>query len=92
MEYGEAITPGARERAVSIARELLKKNPGSPVSIAAEAVARAYCVCVTSGEDDAEHRLSDVHRQLIDAVARRLEDDEISPGGNEPSPQSRTED
>lgn len=85
MEYGEAITPETKERAVSIARELLKKNPGSLASIAAGAVARAYCVCVTAGEDAAEHRLSDVHRRLIDAVAQRLNEGEPPPDGNEQS-------
>lgn len=85
MEYGEAITPETRERAVSIARELLKEDPGSLASIAAEAVARVYCVCVTAGEDAAEHRLSGVHQRLIDAVAQRLREGEPPPDGNKQS-------
>lgn len=73
MEYGEAVTHDALERAVSIGRALVRAQPDATFeAIAAVAVAQAYCVCVTDGEDAAEHRLSDVHRTLIANVAKRL--------------------
>ncbi len=70
MEYGEAISSEALERAVAIARELLTAAPDAGPA-AAEAVSRAYCVCVVGGEDAAEQRLSGVHRTLIESVAER---------------------
>ena len=73
MEYGDAINSWTLERAVTLAREHLAKDPSSPTSAAAEAVALSYCVCVTTGEDAAERRLSDLHRKLIEIVADRLE-------------------
>lgn len=72
MEYGEALTDEARDRAVAIGRALLSTRPEPIERIAEAAVARAYCVCVTDGEDSAERRISDVHRTLIADVARRL--------------------
>jgi hypothetical protein len=69
MEYGEAVSEEALDRAVAIGRALLRAQPAA---IEAIAVARAYCVCVTDGEDSVEQRLSDVHRTLIADVAKRL--------------------
>lgn len=93
MEYGEAINSEALERAVSIARELVRKDPRPLPSIAAEAVSRAFCVCVVEGEDAAEDRLSDVHRSLIEAVIWRTETAEapamnrhVSPASGEDRP------
>jgi hypothetical protein len=83
IDYGEAIPPGALERAVSLALKLLAENSGSPGSIAAEAVARIYCVCVTAGEDAAERRVSDVHRSLIEAVTQRLRSAKTTAAGND---------
>ena len=72
MEYGDAITTQSFERAVQIARQR-RDSLGEPLPRAAlEAVAQAYCVCVTEGEDAAEHRFSDVHRKLIDDVIERV--------------------
>lgn len=72
MEYGDAMTTQAFEQAVRIARQR-RDSTGEPLPKAAlEAVAQAYCVCVTDGEDAAEHRFSDVHRKLIDDVVERL--------------------
>lgn len=72
MEYGDAITTQAFERAVQMARHR-RDSRGEPLPRAAlEAVAQAYCVCVTDGEDAAEHRFSDVHRKLIDDVIDRV--------------------
>lgn len=72
MEYGEAITTGAFEHAVAIARRRRAERHEPLDQVAAEAVAGAYCVCVTEGEDAAERRLSDVHRNLIRHVADRV--------------------
>jgi hypothetical protein len=72
MEYGEAVSEEALDRAVAIGRALLRAQPAAIETIAAIAVARAYCVCVTDGEDSVEQRLSDVHRTLIADVAKRL--------------------
>lgn len=81
MEYGDAINSRALERAVTLAQEHLAKNPSSPIAAATEGVALAYCVCVTTGEDAAERRLSDVHRKLIEIVAERLEAMPADPAG-----------
>jgi hypothetical protein len=73
MEYGEAVTSDALDRALAIARVLLRDDPDrSAQAVATLAVAQAYCVCVTDGEDAAERQLSEVHQSLIDDVARRL--------------------
>lgn len=72
MEYGEAITGEAFARAVEIARKRRDLQRESLGEAATQAVAQAYCVCVTDGEDAAEHRFSDVHRKLIDDVVDRL--------------------
>ena len=72
MEYGEAITSEAFELAVAIGRDLLCSRPGPVRTIAAVAVSRAYCVCVTEGETAAKRRLSELHGRLIDNVAARL--------------------
>lgn len=73
MEYGEAINAEALDRAARIARQLLGEDPRTLWFIAAEAVSRAFCVCVVGGQDAAEGRLSAVHRRLIEAIVQRLE-------------------
>ena len=72
MEYGEAINSETFTLAVNIARRLRAERREPLTNLAAEAVAQAYCVCVTDGEDAAEHRFSDVHRKLIEDVAARV--------------------
>jgi hypothetical protein len=72
MEYGEAITSNAAEKAYSIARKLLANRPGELRSVAVEAVAKAYCVCVVDGEDTAEGHASAIHAKLINEVELRL--------------------
>jgi hypothetical protein len=73
MEYGEAINGQALASALRSARSLLDRCPGLTVAQASrEAVALAYCTCVTSGEDAAEQRYSDIHRHLVEEVAERL--------------------
>lgn len=72
MEYGDAMTAEAFGRAVQIARQRRESRAEPLPRAAKEAVAQAYCVCVTDGEDAAEHRFSDVHRKLIDDVIERV--------------------
>lgn len=79
MEYGEAINSDAFARAITIAHRLRSEGGESVQQAATDAVAQAYCVCVTEGEDAAEHRFSDVHRKLIDDVAERLRQSESAP-------------
>lgn len=72
MEYGEAITSRAAEKALLIARRLLPNRQGELRAVAAEAVAQAYCVCVVDGEDAAEGHTSAIHANLIDEIELRL--------------------
>jgi hypothetical protein len=72
MEYGDPLNAQAAEKAFEIALQLRAAGTRNIRSAAAEAVARSYCVCVTEGEDAAERRLSNVHAELIDSLARRL--------------------
>jgi hypothetical protein len=72
VEYGDAISHEAFERALAIAEALTRKDSRPPSAIAAEAVSQAFCVCVVDGEDAAEGRLSAVHRNLIENVVARL--------------------
>ncbi len=81
MEYGDAITADALHRAVEIARKRLRKDQLPFAAVASDAVAQAFCVCVVDGEDAAEGRVSDVHKQLIETVIARLE---AGPGPDEP--------
>ena len=72
MEYGEAISNEAAEVAFRIAREELARGRLDVRAAAAEAVERAYCVCVVDGEDAAEGHLSAIHEKLIDSLETRL--------------------
>ena len=72
MEYGEAITPGAAERAYLTGRQLLASRRGDVRTVASQAVAEAYCVCVVDGEDAVEGHTSAIHANLIDAIELRL--------------------
>ena len=72
MEYSEAINEITAERALAIALEIREAGSKDLHEIAVRAVASAYCVCVTDGEDAAEHRLSRIHARLIDDVEQQL--------------------
>lgn len=72
MEYGDAINSETFRLAVQITRQLRAERQDPLGDLAAEAVSQAYCVCVTDGEDAAEHRLSDIHRKLIAEVTERV--------------------
>lgn len=74
MEYGEAISRKAADKAFETARQQLSRGRFDLRQIAAEAVSEAYCVCVVDGEDAAEGRLSPIHAILIDEIETRLED------------------
>jgi hypothetical protein len=83
MEYGEAVTPEAFDRAVAIGRAMLRKDDTPLGEIALAAVSQAYCVCVTDGEDAAERRLSDVHQRLVETVAEFLAGERAESGSKE---------
>ena len=72
MEYGEALTPEAFERAVAIGNDLLRSTQMPVRMIAALAVARTYCVCVLDDAGAAGRRSSELQQSLIDNVVRRL--------------------
>jgi hypothetical protein len=72
VEYGEAINSEAAEEAFRIAVQLRARGSEDLRQIARRAVASAYCVCVTDGEDAAEQRFSRIHAKLINEVERRL--------------------
>lgn len=72
MEYGEAISREAGERALAIACRKLADGATDLRRVAAEAVAEAYCVCVVAGEDAAEGTISAMHANLIDNLQVRL--------------------
>ena len=72
MEYGEAISPRAKNRALEIARRKLSSGRNDIRAIATEAVSDAYCVCVVEGGDAAEGYLSPIHATLIDDVEAHL--------------------
>jgi hypothetical protein len=74
MEYGEAITDNASERAFRTALEQLARGPADLRQLASETVARIYCVCVVDGEDAAEGHPSAIHAELIESLERRLRD------------------
>ena len=74
MEYGEAITDDANEKAFQSALEQLARGPADLHRLASDAVARAYCVCVVDGADAAEGHLSAIHVELIESLERRLRD------------------
>ena len=72
MEYGEAISREASERALAIAFRKLAQGATDLRRVAAEAVAEAYCICVVAGEDAVEGMLSAIHANLIDSLKVRL--------------------
>jgi hypothetical protein len=72
MEYGEAISTRAKDRALVIARRKLTSGRSDIRAIATEAVSEAYCVCVVEGEDAAEGRLSPIHANLIEDIEALL--------------------
>jgi len=72
MEYADTINSATFATAVSLTRELQSERAEPLAKSVAEAVSRTFCACVTDGEDAAEHRFSDIHRQLIDEVIARV--------------------
>lgn len=82
MEYSDTINGATFAAAVSLTRALQSERREPVVTSAAEAVLRTFCTCVTNGEDAAEHRFSEIHRQLIEEVSARVrsDKDEITGG------------
>ena len=74
MEYGEAISSSAAEKAFLIARQHWDSGRRELRTVAAEAVAETYCVCVVDGEDAVEGRISAIHANLIDEIELRLKE------------------
>jgi hypothetical protein len=72
MEYGEPINESASEQALIIALERFAEGGADLRGIAAEAVSRAYCTCVTHGGDALEDGLSKIHRDLINDLEHWL--------------------
>ena len=72
MEYGDAISAGAADRAFEIGRKQLAYGRRDLHEVATEAVSDAYCVCVAAGEDAVEGCTSAVHSNLIDELELRL--------------------
>ena len=66
MEYCEAISSTAADRALAIACRKIADGARDLRRVAAEAVAEAYCLCVAAGEDAVEGTLSAIHANLID--------------------------
>lgn len=72
MEYGEAISPRALERAFQIARRELAAGRSDMGAIAVHSVAEAYCVCVVSGGHAPDGEPSPIHASLIATVEAQL--------------------
>lgn len=72
MEYADTINSATFATAVNLTRELQWERTEPLGKSAAETVSRTFCACVTDGEDAAEHRFSDIHRQLIEEVIARV--------------------
>ena len=76
MEYSDTINGATFAAAVSLTQALQSERREPLATSAAEAVSRTFCACVTDGEDAAEHRFSEIHRQLIKEVIARARSDE----------------
>lgn len=72
MEYADTINTATLAAAVCLTRELQLERSEPLAHSTAEAVSRTFCACVTNGEDAAEHRFSDIHRQLVEEVIARV--------------------
>lgn len=79
MEYPDAINPNHMTNAVSLTLDLLLQRDEPLAVLAAEAVSRTFCTCVTAGEDAAEGRLSVIHAKLIEAVIAQVSQDTAHP-------------
>jgi hypothetical protein len=87
MEYGDAVNGHGLDQAIVLAREESRRYPDQPLEkIAAEAVAHAFCVCVTDGQVAAEGRISGLHRTLVEQVTSRLREDPGQAPGRSPVP------
>ncbi len=72
MEYADTINGATFAAAVSLTQVLQSQRDEPLAKSATDAVSRTFCACVTDGEDAAEHRFSEIHRQLIAEVIARV--------------------
>jgi hypothetical protein len=72
MEFADAINGRMFDSAVDLTRHLRTERPLSLAELAALAVSRTFCTCVTDGEDAAEHQFSAIHGELIEEVILRV--------------------
>ena len=70
MEYSDAIDPQTIAIAVRLTRKLGAERAVPVSEVAAEAVSKTFCTCVTDGEDAAERRFSPIHKRLIEEIAQ----------------------
>ena len=68
MEYPDVIDAAKMSDAVSLTLELLSRRDEPLQVLAAEAVSRTFCTCVTAGEDAAEGHPSVIHDALTETV------------------------
>lgn len=69
MEYNDAIDRATIAAAVRLTRKLGLARAAPLSELAAEAVSKTFCTCVTEGEDAAEGQFSAIHKQLIEQVS-----------------------
>src|SRR6476646_8071198 len=73
-QYVEASGDERFNEAVSLTVRLRSTNRAVALrELAERAVLEAFCLCVTAGEDEAEHHLSSQHTGLVAEVVRRAE-------------------
>jgi hypothetical protein len=73
-QYVEAAGEERFNEAVSSTVRLRSTNRAVALrELAERAVLEAFCLCVTAGEDEAEHHLSSQHTGLVAEVVRRAE-------------------
>lgn len=73
-QYVEAAGAERFEEAVSLTIRFRSANRAVALQEHAKrAVLEAFCLCITTGEDEAEHRLSSQHTALVSEVVRRAE-------------------
>jgi hypothetical protein len=73
-QYVEAAGKERFEEAVSLTVRLWSANRAVALrELAERAVLEVFCLCVTVGEDEAEHHLSSQHIGLVAEVVRRAE-------------------
>jgi hypothetical protein len=89
-QYVEAAGEERFNEAVSLTVRLRSTNRAVALrELAERAVLEAFCLCVTAGEDEAEHHLSPQHTGLVAEVVRRAAGMLDEPAETVGSPASR---